>query len=172
MDMGIMEIRRLGDESNSTLENFHSKDVPLNNFLRRKAKKHQKEMLSVTYLLYFKDEIVGYYSLSADTILATEKELTKFTKGKTYKTYPAIKIGRLAIAEKYCGQNIGSWLLDAVKFKYANEPQSIGIRYLVVDSLAGSTGFYEKNKFQYWTENDSDEKTRLMYFDLKSARML
>ena len=171
MDKDILQIRRLGNESNSVLESFHCKDVPLNNFLRRKAKKHQKEMLSVTYLLYFNEEIVGYYSLSADTILATEKELTKFPKGKTYKTYPAIKIGRLAIAEKYSRQNIGSWLLDAVKFKYANEPQSIGIRYLVVDSLAGSTIFYEKNKFQYWTEKDRAEKTRLMYFDLKSAKI-
>ena len=35
------------------------------------------------------------------------------------------------------------------------------------DALTTATGFYECNKFRFFTEKDKDDDTRLMYFDLK-----
>ena len=42
-----------------------------------------------------------------------------------------------------------------------------GCRFVTVDALTTATGFYERNKFRFFTEKDKDDDTRLMYFDLK-----
>ena len=38
---------------------------------------------------------------------------------------------------------------------------------MTVDALNTATGFYERNDFRFFTEQDKDDDTRLMYFDLK-----
>ncbi len=45
---------------------------------------------------------------------------------------------------------------------------SDGCRFLTVDALSTATHFYEKNGFQFFTELDKDEETRLMFYDLKN----
>jgi hypothetical protein len=40
-------------------------------------------------------------------------------------------------------------------------------KYRALDALTTATGFYERNKFRFFTEKDKDDDTRLMYFDLK-----
>jgi hypothetical protein len=42
-----------------------------------------------------------------------------------------------------------------------------GCRFVTVDALTTATGFYERNKFRFFTDKDKDDDTRLMYFDLK-----
>lgn len=99
MDKNSLLHFKLSDSiSNSELKNFHCSDTLLNQFLKRKAKKHFGELLAVTYLVM--DEyknIVGYYTLSSDTMPVTDILKSRFEKDKNYQTYPAIKIGRFAI---------------------------------------------------------------------------
>ena len=56
--------------------------------------------------------------------------------------------------------------LDSVKYLFTHGNRT-GCRFLTVDALATATGFYEHNKFRFFTEKDKDDDTRLMYFDLK-----
>lgn len=42
-----------------------------------------------------------------------------------------------------------------------------GCRFLTVDAHKDAIGLYEKCGFSFFTENDKDDETRLMYFDLK-----
>ncbi len=167
-----IRIKILEEESNSILNTFKSSDTNLNIFLRRKAKKHQTELLAVTYLLYNFETLIGYFSLSADTMPATDIEKEKLQNGKKYKSYPAIKIGRLAIAEEYAREGYESWLISAIKFKFANEQLPIGCRYLLVDAYTNALDFYAENDFIFWTNEDADNyATRLMYYDLMKSRI-
>ena len=170
-----ISIKILDAESSAELHNFRSEDLNLNIFLRRKSRKHQNELLAVTYLLYFDNEIIGYYTLSSDTMPATDIEKNKFQKGKQYESYPAIKIGRLAISEQYAQEGYGSWLLSAIKYKFANEQQQIGGRYLLVDAYKNVLHFYKKNDFLVWQENDEFDETAdtvLMYYDLMRSKVV
>jgi hypothetical protein len=38
-----------------------------------------------------------------------------------------------------------------------------------VDAYRGALPFYQKNSFKFLTEQDADDDTRTMYFDLKAV---
>ncbi len=160
----------LTDEPNSLLKTFKSKDTYLNQFLVRRAKHHQEELLATTYLLFYEnddieDELVGYYTLSCSSVTATEYVKSNFHRNKQYEDYPAILIGRLAISKKYENKGFGSFLLDSIKRK-AIDNQGFAGRFLILDAKKEAVDFYKKNHFDFWTKEDQNEDTRLMYFDL------
>lgn len=170
----LLHIKISDDISNGDLKKFHCSDDFLNQFLRRKAKKHQNELLAVTYLVIDDNKnIVGYYSLSSAEMPATDIVRSRFANGKLYHAYPAIKIGRFAIDEKYNGHGYGTEIINLIKVQFSeNAYQQIGSRFLLVDAYNDDKvlNFYnKKNDFEFWTNEDKNSKTRLMYFDLKTV---
>ena len=130
-------------------------------------------------MLKIEDEITAYFCLSYDgltrTTILTEEEKTfwnrvgrKIPNSKRRKTYPAVKIGRLAVAKKYAGLGLGKQLLLSVREMYINELHHAGCRFITVDAYRSALGFYKKNRFQFLTSKDIDDDTRAMYFDLKA----
>ena len=93
-------------------------------------------------------------------------DLLDLTPDSNLELFTAVKVGRLAVSEKYIGQGVGRLMLDSVKFIFTHGNRT-GCRFITVDALATATGFYELNKFRFFTEKDKDDDTRLMYFDLK-----
>jgi GNAT superfamily N-acetyltransferase len=86
-------------------------------------------------------------------------------KGKRFKSYPAMKIGRLGVSEKYKGAGIGTMIIDYLKELFISNNRT-GCKYITVDAYNLSLSFYEKNGFNYLTQSDEGKATRLMYFDL------
>ena len=64
-------------------------------------------------------------------------------------------------------QGVGTKLMDIIKMQFIDRNKT-GCRYLVVDAYneTGVTDFYERNGFQYLTNEDVEDKTRAMGFDL------
>ncbi|MDR2622171.1 MAG: hypothetical protein LBC48_06270 [Dysgonamonadaceae bacterium] len=96
-------------EEDTALSSFECGDIDLNDFILNDAKNYLKSMLAVTYLLKADDEIVAYFCLSYDgltrsTILSEEEKTLwnrvgrKIPNSKRRRTYPAVKIGRLAVS--------------------------------------------------------------------------
>ena len=83
------------------------------------------------------------------------------------KSYPALKIGRLAVNEEYAGAGIGTFILDSIKYAFTSVKR-LGCRFITVDALNSATEFYERNGFKFFTELDKEDETRLMFYDLKS----
>ena len=86
---------------------------------------------------------------------------------KRRRSYPAVKVGRLAVNEEYSGQGLGTFILDNIKYAFSNVKR-LGCRFITVDALKTAVSFYERNGFQCITESDKDDETRLMFFDLKN----
>ena len=173
----ILQFVRL--EEDTPISSFDCGDADLNDFLHNDAKNYLKSMLAVTYLIKVEDEIMAYFCLSNDGLTRTsilsedEKALwnkvgRKIPNSKRRKTYPAVKIGRLAVAQKYSGFGIGRQVIDAVRLMYISKPHHAGCRFVTVDAYRSALSFYEKNDFRYLTTKDKDEDTRIMYFDLKA----
>ena len=167
-------------EENTPLSSFDCGDIDLNDFLHNDSKNYLKSMLAVTYLIKVENEIAAYFCLSYDsltrTTVLTEEEKALWNKvgrkipnSKRRKTYPAVKIGRLAVAKDYSGLGLGKQLLLSVREMYINEPHHAGCRFITVDACRSALDFYEKNRFRYLTSKDKDEDTRAMYFDLKAV---
>ena len=81
------------------------------------------------------------------------------------KSYPAAKIGRLGVSESLKGMNIGSMLLKFIKLYFTTDNKT-GCRFITVDAYAAAIPFYLRNGFVPLNEEDADEPTRLLYFDL------
>ena len=175
------KLKRL--EFDTDIKPFESEDEELNDFLLNDAKNYLSQMLAVTYLLENETDIIAYFCLSNDNLKRevstnlTELEKTiwnqlsrKIPNRKRRGNYPAIKIGRLAVAKKYTGNGIGRIIINIVRSLYMEENQRSGCRFITVDANANAFHFYEKNGFSFITDKDKANKNRAMYFDLKATK--
>lgn len=168
-----MEFRQLTADMN--LLPFHCVDDDLNNFLMEDAKNYLNDMMAVTYLFVDveKQQIAAYFSLLNDKVAYDPRAKgiwnrinRKIHNNKRRRSYPSVKIGRLAVGEDYAGMNLGSSILDFIKKTYTSSNRA-GCRFLTVDAYSSATKFYQKNGFDFFTITDALDSTRLMYFDLK-----
>ena len=162
--------------SDTIIKPFKCSEEDLNNFLFEDAKHFQRELMAVTYLIedHELNLTVAYFSLLADKIIFNPEEKATWNKlnrkipnSKRRKSYPALKIGRLAVNEEYTGTGVGTFILDSIKYAFTSVKR-LGCRFITVDALTSATSFYEKNGFRFFTELDKEDETRLMFYDLKS----
>lgn len=170
-------VRRL--KVGDTIASFDCDDDDLNDFLLNEAALYRNALLSVTYVVEDKanNEVLAYFSLANDKISLSDFESKtefnrfrkhKFVNEKRLRSYPAIKIGRLAIAKSAQHQSIGTYLLEFIEDYFITDNKS-GCRFVTVDAYVNAIPFYIKNHYQFLNkENDGDLRTRVMYFDLAS----
>ena len=153
---------------------FDCEDEELNDFLKNDAKNYLAQMLAVTYLIENDNDTISYFCLSNDNIrrevdMETWKKINKKVPNSKRKgSYPAVKIGRLAVSRKYIRNGFGKLMLEIVERMYWEENQRSGCRFITVDAYDSAFDFYLSNDFQFFTEKDNERPTRIMYFDLKS----
>ena len=171
MDITALKLIRLSAEIKQ--KSVTCIDADLNGFFIHDALDYTDQLLAVTYMLETETDTVAYFSLLNDKISIKDQKRSwrdRFNKQLPYpkriNNYPAVKIGRLAVSEKYANDGVGSQILEFIKtlFTYNNRT---GCRFITVDAYKAALTFYEKNGFKYLTDNDQNEDTRLMYYDLK-----
>jgi GNAT superfamily N-acetyltransferase len=84
---------------------------------------------------------------------------------------PAAKIGRIGVCAERKGGGVGTKILDYLKYSFTHNNKT-GCRFLLVDAYSSDVvlRFYQKNGFRFLTDQDSQAKTRIMYFDLAQFR--
>ena len=85
-------------------------------------------------------------------------------------SYPAVKIGRLAVSSIYKGEGFGNRLVGAIMRMLLIQKGNSACRFLTVDAYKEAVPFYEKNGFKRMlsdTEIKEDAHTIPMYLDLK-----
>ena len=110
-------------ELDAEIKPFKSEDDELNKFLYEDAKDYLTQMLAVTYLIETDTETIAYFLLLNDNLKRTiAKDLSEAEKQvwnrlnrtmpnrKRKGTYPAVKIGRLAVTEKYAKNGFGKFM--------------------------------------------------------------
>ena len=155
---------------------FNCGDEDLNGFILTDAPLYRKEKLAVTYTVFEKsnrDNVIAFFSLSNDRISISDFDnktrynrfSRRFNNHKRLKSYPAAKIGRLGVSESMKGMNIGSMLLRFINLSFPADNKT-GCRFITVDAYAAAIPFYLRNGFVPLNDEDADEPTRLLYFDL------
>ena len=142
LDENKFEIILANYEDLSNL-NFDCGDDDLNEFLLKDSFENLKENLCTIFLCAYEEKIIGFFSLSADSIEINEPLSVK------YKNYPAIKIGRLGVRKEYQNNGVGSFLLKWINGYCRDINKTIGVRFISVDAynLEKPLKFYEKNNF-------------------------
>ncbi len=165
-------------KSDTNILPFDCGDTDLNGFLFDDAKKYLNELLATTFILQDNNKTVAYFNYLNDKISHTDLDNNKekfierisslLPVGKNkFTSYPAVKIGRLAVDNEYKGQNIGKEILNFTKGLFVNNNRT-GCKFITVDAYKASLKFYEKNDFIYLSSRDKKSDTRLMYFNLES----
>lgn len=189
------EYRLVKLRADSFLEGFDCEDEDLNEFILDDAKIYQSQLLAVTYLLVkpknidklifdeidFKvekgDEIAAFFSVFNDKVTVenfdSKSQYRKVLKAqglphvkRNWKSYPAVKIGRLAVSKPYKHKGIGTALLDYIKTLFITDNRT-GCKFITVDAYRKSLNFYVKNSFIYFSESDISDETRQMYYPLE-----
>lgn len=171
MDLSGFKLERLTPEKE--ILQFDCGDPDLNEFLLSDSKNYASQLLAVTYLLENEKGPIAFFSVLNDKISVQDVESGNrwkkikviFPHNKHFKSYPAVKIGRFAVSNEFKQNGLGTALLDYIKFLFIQNNRT-GCRFITVDAYRQSLKFYEKNGFRYLTEQDKEEDTRLMYFDL------
>lgn len=176
-DISNFSLRRLNP--NEARKPFDCKDADLNDFFLNDSANNDKKLLSVTFVLEDDVKTIAFFSLLNDKISVNESTgnwwkkyiRSYFPENKQYRSYPAVKIGRIGVYYDYHSQGLGSQIMDYIKGLFLEDNKS-GCRYLTVDAYnkSNTLQFYERNDFIYFKKKvlPTNNKTRLMYFDLMS----
>jgi GNAT superfamily N-acetyltransferase len=120
----------------------------LDRYFQQQATQDQRRFVAAPFVALDLDrnQIIGYYTLSATSILLEDLPPDIAKKLPKYPLLPATLLGRLAIHQSYQKQGWGDCLLmDALYRSYINEIASIAV---VVDALNESAvSFYEYYQF-------------------------
>ncbi len=166
-----IKIEKLNEKHN--LNEFKSYEPELVNFLLEDALDNQKQNLSVTFLWFYKNQLVGYVSLLTDKI-NLEGNLKEFFRDKDilYKSLPSLKIGRLCVHDDYQRKGLGK-LMVLFSIKQANEinEYKAGCRFITLDAKRNenksldSIHFYKKLGFKILKSRKKG--TTSLYLDLR-----
>ena len=155
---------------------FDCGDDDLNGFFYDDAVYYHKEMIASTFVMEDDDVTIAYFSLLNDKISQTTitrnlwRRLRKaLPHEKHLGSYPAVKIGRLAVSVTHKGQGIGTDIVSAVKQMLVNNKNISACRFLTVDAYKDALPFYLKNGFKPLVNDveEEDSYTIPMYYDLK-----
>lgn len=162
----------------TTILPFDCADAELNGFLFDDAKNHYKERVATTFLIINDVDTIAYWSYLNDKITVSDlngnfeifkqrisAKLGKEVKEKEYKSFPSVKIGRLAVSKKYQFKGWGENILNFTKELFITNNRT-GCRFITVDAFRAAVDFYKKNGFITMSSRDKKQDTRQMYYDL------
>lgn len=134
---------------------FTCGESALDAYLHRQANQDMKRGFATVIVARTEtapDKIIGYYTLSAASVLLDRLPESLACKMPRYPNVPAVRLGRLAVDSRLQGQHIGSLLvLDALRRSCANE---LAWALFLVDAKDERVSiFYEKFLFQRFTDN-------------------
>ena len=163
-------------EADTDILPFDCGNTDLNGFLFDDAKPFLKELLATTFIIHNKAETVAYFNYLNDKISHTDlgnnkdafikRVSTLLPLGKDkYTSYPAVKIGRLAVSCNSQNQKLGQQILDFTKTLFIDNNRT-GCKFITVDAYKNSVDFYTKNGFKFLSSQDKNSDTRLMYYNL------
>jgi GNAT superfamily N-acetyltransferase len=116
----------------------------MNDWLRQVARQHQSKGLSNTFVAILEDDpqrICGYYALTLTEI--DRYNLSEVYRKKLPQRIPGIRLGRLAVEQRYQGKRLGELLLMDVLARARRIHQEAGVVGLFVDALdERAAGFY------------------------------
>ena len=117
--------------------------LELNRFLRRDAFDNGQRHVGYTFVAVTKArELAGFFTVTNTSILAEVLPI------------PALRVGKLAVAQRYQQQGLGRWLLRQAVVMALQEAHDTGINALLVDVTdAAAQGFYRKYGFLPFQEH-------------------
>lgn len=171
ISMADIDVQKINPLHKPLLVSFKSYEKELVDFLVEDAMDNQVKSISITYLWFYKptSELIAYISVLTDAINLQGNLKDSFRKsGITYKSLPALKIGRLCVSDTYLRRGIGTLMVEFAIILAERIRKDAGLRFITTDakrnSAHDSIHFYRKLGFEVLREREKG--TLPMYKDL------
>ena len=126
---------------------FNSGTAPLDEWLKRRARQNEASGALRTYVIAEGRRVVGYYSLSAGSVL--HEAATGRVRRNMPDPVPVAPLGRLAIDRQSQGRGLGAALLRDAVLRVIGAAGTIGVRALLVHAISDEAkAFYERWGFR------------------------
>lgn len=123
----------------------------LDDYLRTRAGQHQRSGIATTHVLIDEAhpaQIIGYCTLAAAQLHLHELQAADRKRLPAYPV-PAVRVGRLAVAQTEMGKGYGRLLLGHAVNLALSVQQTLGVRAIVVDAKdLRAAAFYEAFGFR------------------------
>jgi GNAT superfamily N-acetyltransferase len=116
------------------LANFDSGELPLNEWLKKRAIKNHAAGASRCFVVCAGMEVIAYYSLSAGAI--SHEAAPKGMRRNMPNPLPVLLLGRLAVDKRYHNQGIGQALLRDAMMRAVNVSGDAGVFAILVHALS------------------------------------
>jgi GNAT superfamily N-acetyltransferase len=127
----------------------------LNDWLRQVARQHQEKGLSKTFVAIREEEpgcICGYYALTLAQL--ENRHLPEAWRKKLPRRIPGVRLGRLAVDQRYQGKKLGELLLVDALVRAGRIYREAGGIGLFVDAIDEETaGYYRRFGFRVAPDN-------------------
>ena len=138
-------------EANHDRSSFDCGSAELNGFLRKMARQVSSKNISRTFVLPHEEDpekIVGFFSLTSCAVNIADIPPAEQKKYPPQHGIPAVRLARLAVAQKEQGKGYGEYLLTEAMIRTAAVAESVGIMGLYVDAKDDNARrFYQKYGF-------------------------
>ena len=129
------------------LEAFASGIAPLDEWLKRRARRNEAEGASRTFVCCSGRRVVGYYTLAAGSVLHDAS--TGKVRRNMPDPVPAVLVARLAVDSAWQGQGVGANLLRDAVLRIVTAAETVGVRAILVHAMSEQAKtFYEKHGFR------------------------
>lgn len=129
------------------LDVFDCGVAALDEWLKRCALRNEAEEASRTFVICVGDNVIGYYSLAAGSVLHT------VATGKVRRNMPdpapVILLGRLAVDRRRQGTGLAADMLADAVLRTLGAAETVGVRAMLVHAISeDAKRFYEKHGFR------------------------
>jgi len=129
------------------VDDFDCGDEVLNDWLRRRGLRNQREGSSRTWVVAHGTRVVAFYASS--TAVLARAEATKRASRNQPNPLPAILLGRLAVDREYQGRGLAAALLKHFLLKALEVAEMTGVRLVLVHAKnEQAAGFYRHYGFE------------------------
>ena len=131
MSSALFHIELLDSQQNRST--FRSGSEPLDRYFQQQVSQDVRRRVTACFVaLSQSQQIAGYYTLASTSILLADLPLAAGKKLPRYPTVPAVRMGRLAVAQDFKGQGLGGALLADALVRACNA--EIAAYALMVDA--------------------------------------
>ncbi len=149
------------------LDSFDSGVAPLDDWLKRRARRNEAEGASRTFVSCVGRRVIGYYCLAAGSVLHADAVGT--VRRNMPDPVPVVLLGRLAVDRGWQGKGIGGDLLSDAVLRVLAAAESVGVRAILVHAICErAKAFYEAHGFR---PSPLDPMALMITID-EAARML
>ena len=128
------------------LDDFRCAEPELEQWLKRRALRNQREGASRTFVVCEGRRVVGYYALAAGSVL--HAQAPGAVRRNMPEPIPVIVLGRLAVHGDWSDRGVGSGLLKDAVLRSLRLAEDLGVRALLCHAINESAkAFYLHHGF-------------------------